>query len=56
MRRVGIDLDLAGLAGRLAGSGHLLDRLDRDALVGSAIQPKHRRLQIAGEVDGIFRL
>ncbi len=35
VRRVGIDLELAGLAGRLARRGHAIDAFNRDALIGA---------------------
>src|SRR5205807_7930915 len=41
VRRVRVDLDLAGLAGRLARRRHLLDGVARDPLIGGAVKPEH---------------
>ena len=56
VRGIWIDLDLAGFSGRLARRRHLLDALDGDTLVGSAVKAEHRRLQLGGDVDREFRL
>ena len=42
--------------GRQARRRHLLDALDGDTLVGSAVKAEHRRLQLGGDVDREFRL
>src|SRR5260370_35531434 len=56
VRGIWIDLDLAGFSGRLARRRHLLDALDGDTLVGSAVKAEHRRLQLGGHVGREFRL
>src|SRR6516225_2587419 len=40
VRRVGIDLELAGLAVRLARCGHAINAFKRDALIGAAVEPE----------------
>src|SRR5208283_1086158 len=54
VRRVRVDLELAGLACRLTGRLPLLNRLLRNALVLAAIEGEHRAFDLAGDVDRVL--
>ena len=56
VRHVGIDLKLAGLAGRLARRGHAIDAFNWDALIGAAVESEHRTFQFGGKIDRVFGL
>lgn len=55
MRRVFEHDDIARLAGLRARGSHRLDRLERNALVGPAVETEHRRLEIGRYVDRMLR-
>src|SRR5205085_11691270 len=52
---VGIDLALAGLAGRLARRLPLLDQFWRDAFVLAAIEGQYRAFQIDNDIGRVLR-
>src|SRR5262252_6710796 len=54
VRGVGVDLEFAGLARRLARRLTLLDRVLRDALVGAAVECEHRAFHIGGDIEWIL--
>src|SRR5258708_34576349 len=53
--RARIDLEFGGLAGGLEGRLHLLDLIDRNALVLGTIEAEHRLLDVLGGSDGVDR-
>ncbi len=55
VRRAGIDLELGGFLGRCECRLHGLDLLDRNALVGRAIETKDRRLHFGRKLGRALR-
>src|SRR6266850_8315124 len=55
VRRARIDLEFGGLAGGLEGRFHLLDLIDRNALIFRTIEAEHRLLDLLGGSDSVDR-
>ncbi len=55
MRRVGVDDEFASFSSRFAGTAHALDGVDRNALIGAAVESEHRSLEVLREIDRMAR-